>query len=383
MRDSLIILYLANIGSIFLLYLGVWSQDRRPYLRFLMIGWLVYFLSFSGYFVFQWTLGGAEGPYYRVYSELTYYVSSAALYAGVLSLQGRSMAMSAKVIVAAGLAYVVIGRVLLPSESVGAMLPPALVNTGLFWHAAWILFANRGRHGFLYLLSSAGLFGWGASLVLYPLTYTSPAVMDIVYLTAGGFAILVMLDLVVLHYALINEKLTVQTDQIAYLTYHEVMTGLYNRNYLNLKLLHGGGEAMGLPVSLVLFDLDGLKQVNDSLGHKAGDELVVRFASLLRSGLRDNDVALRIGGDEFLLVLPRTDRSGASVILNRIRAQSENGLDNPISFSAGIAVKESREQNLEVLLQEADARMYRQKEDRRGEAHALIHRYIQGEHPLT
>lgn len=377
MRESLIILYLANIGSILLLYVGVWVQDRRPYLRFFIIAWLLYFVSYSGYFLFEWAFGGAEGTAYRTYAEITYYAASVALYVGILRLHDRPVSLPAKSAFVAAILYVVVGRWIFDAGSLAALVPSAAINAVLFWHAAWIAFVDCGKHRLLCTLAGIGLAGWGTSLIIYPTAYATPAIMNAVYAAGGGFGILLMLDLVVLHYALINERLTEQTDRIAYLTYHEVMTGLYNRNYLNLRLLHGGSEAMGLPVSLVLFDLDGLKQVNDSLGHKAGDDLVIRFASLLRSGLRDNDVALRIGGDEFLLVLPRTDAGGASVILERLRLQCENDRHRPISFSAGIAVKDSRGQNLELLLQEADARMYAQKENRRGEAQAVIHRYIE------
>lgn len=370
MRDSLTILYLANIGSIFLLYVGIWVQDRRPHLRYFTLGWLLYFLSYGGYFLLS------DSGAYRVYAEVTYYASSVLLYMGMMRLLDRPISRAAKIAAAACVGLGLLGRLAWQPGDAFALLPAAAINTALFWTAGFHALRVRRKTRVLLLMAAVGLFGWGAGLLVYPFAYSSIEALNAVSLAVGGFALLLMLDLVALHYAVVNEELTKQTDHIAYLTYHEVMTGLFNRNYLNLKLLHGDDGTLSLPVSLVLFDIDGLKQVNDNLGHKAGDELVVQFASLLRSSLRDKDLALRIGGDEFLLVLPRTDGDGATAILNRIRSQAETGLRRPISFSAGIAVKESDGDRLDLLLQDADAQMYAQKERRKRQARTLIEQYI-------
>jgi diguanylate cyclase (GGDEF)-like protein len=120
------------------------------------------------------------------------------------------------------------------------------------------------------------------------------------------------------------------------------------------------------PLSVVFIDLDGLKQANDKRGHKAGDELLRGLASLLKSGLRGQDLVTRYGGDEFVCVLPDTPAEAARAKLTSI--QTEAGRME-IRFSAGVAELE-RPDDVVSLLARADGEMYEAKA-RRGEIRHL------------
>jgi diguanylate cyclase (GGDEF)-like protein len=99
------------------------------------------------------------------------------------------------------------------------------------------------------------------------------------------------------------------------------LTGLANRKAFEeqLSLLTAIARRYGGPMALMLFDVDGLKQVNDSQGHAAGDAALVHFASVLRGAPRESDLAARVGGDEFAVLLPQTDSRGAGVLAERVR----------------------------------------------------------------
>lgn len=113
----------------------------------------------------------------------------------------------------------------------------------------------------------------------------------------------------------------------------------------------------GEPVSLVVCDIDGLKEVNDLRGHAAGDALLIDIVDGWRGVLRGNDVLARLGGDEFAVILPDTSAAGAQIAVDRLRASTEH------AFSAGVATSTSG-MSLDALLAEADAAMYARKRQR-------------------
>jgi len=108
--------------------------------------------------------------------------------------------------------------------------------------------------------------------------------------------------------------------ELVHLADHDALTGLFNRRRFDAELDREVGRThrYGGRGSVLLLDLDGFKQVNDTLGHEAGDELIGRLGPALRLGLRDSDVAARIGGDEFALLLPETEAGGAMVVAQRL-----------------------------------------------------------------
>jgi diguanylate cyclase (GGDEF)-like protein len=140
----------------------------------------------------------------------------------------------------------------------------------------------------------------------------------------------------------------------------DALTGLANRKQLSERVSEG-------QVALVLLDLDLFKQVNDTLGHHVGDQLLVAVARRLVSCVRPHDVVARLGGDEFALVLEGADQAAAEHAAMRAReALSEpfslEGLLVEVSASTGIAVSPDHGDDLEELLKRADVAMYLSKE---------------------
>lgn len=139
-------------------------------------------------------------------------------------------------------------------------------------------------------------------------------------------------------------------------------TMLYNRRAWD-RLLSSEEERCrryGHPASVIVVDLDGLKQVNDMRGHAAGDELIVRAAAALRSAAREIDVVARLGGDEFGLLGVECDRAGAEALVQRVRTALAHA---QINASIGMSVR-SPTGSLMATLAEADRIMYEQKRAR-------------------
>ena len=153
-------------------------------------------------------------------------------------------------------------------------------------------------------------------------------------------------------------------EELKYLAFHDSLTGLYNRAYFEeeLRRLDDGRH---LPVGIIVCDVDGLKAVNDTLGHRAGDRLLADAAGILKGCFRKSDVVARVGGDEFAVVLPRCGVQALERICSKIKeAFAGYNATNPelaVSLSIGFAVKDEPGISLEEVFRRADTSMYREK----------------------
>ena len=159
-------------------------------------------------------------------------------------------------------------------------------------------------------------------------------------------------------------------EQMRYLADHDPLTQLPNRRAFMRELARGLAEAdeAGTPLSVIVLDLDGLKTVNDQHGHATGDDCLIRIGRLLRTELRPDDQAFRIGGDEFAVLLPGASGPAAEQVLGRLIEWLErNGRSSLLRVEAsfGIATRESAEDTADGLLREADEAMYRVKHERK------------------
>ncbi len=156
--------------------------------------------------------------------------------------------------------------------------------------------------------------------------------------------------------------------QIAQLAYYDTLTGLPNR----ARLRHLISEAIqacpaGMHIALAFLDVDNFKDVNDTLGHSAGDELLIELAQRLRAQIQPDDMLGRLGGDEFVIVLPNRDAAEAALVASRITDALVTPLQIgtkqvPMSASIGISIYPDSATDIDTLIQQADAAMYQAKE---------------------
>lgn len=177
-----------------------------------------------------------------------------------------------------------------------------------------------------------------------------------------------------------NRTLRRLVERLEEVASHDALTGLYNRRGLegSLHALFNAAVRYGAELSCMVIDVDGLKAVNDRLGHRAGDELLCAVAETLRCACRKSDVVARIGGDEFVVLLPHTPARAADRLRERIRAGfgavarrvlSVAGTDGSVHVGLSIGVAGTAGagvQDAEGLLEAADRLMYEEKSARRG-----------------
>jgi diguanylate cyclase (GGDEF)-like protein len=167
------------------------------------------------------------------------------------------------------------------------------------------------------------------------------------------------------------DKLQLSREELQHQALHDPLTGLPNRALFMEQLKHALARARrkATPVSVLYLDLDGFKAVNDTLGHEAGDEVLVDVAERLRLALREADMVARLGGDEFGIVLEE-ELQGATVTAQRIVRQFERpwSLSSgyvSVSVSIGVAAR-ADDEGLDELLRQADTAMYAAKASGKG-----------------
>jgi diguanylate cyclase (GGDEF)-like protein len=154
-------------------------------------------------------------------------------------------------------------------------------------------------------------------------------------------------------------KMEVRTEEVFKLAALDALTGLYNRRSgeqrLGAEILRA--ERTGRPLTILLLDLDGLKTMNDKHGHAAGDELIRTFAQCLNKAVRGSDLAVRFGGDEFLVLLPDCKLEEVRYVVSRLSGHKMEfqGVSMAIAFSAGWANHRSGESSGELLKRADDA----------------------------
>ena len=170
-------------------------------------------------------------------------------------------------------------------------------------------------------------------------------------LTLGGDTLLAYCD-----------QMTASLSQIAHT---DSLTGLSNRRYFELRFEEELQRAQRTQreLALILLDVDGLKTLNDSFGHAAGDELLRIVAAVLRGQARGIDVAARLGGDEFALLLPETGHDGARTLTDRLRLglADQRVHERLPQFSAGVAVFPDDGAATASLMEHADTALYQAK----------------------
>ncbi len=168
-------------------------------------------------------------------------------------------------------------------------------------------------------------------------------------------------ELLISHTTAALERIYAQKE-IKYKSFHDELTGMYNRRFFEEEKIRFDTKRQ-LPISLITSDVNGLKIINDSLGHKKGDKLLEKAAKILQNVLRDEDIIARYGGDEFVILLPKTSNQMAHKISGRIQQDCERTEEDelPVSLGVGVATKYDITQNIDDVLTKADNNMLQNK----------------------
>jgi diguanylate cyclase (GGDEF)-like protein len=164
----------------------------------------------------------------------------------------------------------------------------------------------------------------------------------------------------------VHAQLARQNERLAELASVDELTGTKNRRRFreDLDLLFGQAERLGLPLSLIMLDLDHFKEYNDTFGHPAGDEILCRLGAILRSSLRNHDVVARYGGEEFVVLLPATGANEAVEVAERLRTAiaKRPWPRRAVTASLGVGTIGPHTAGASTLVEQADRALYCSKQ---------------------
>jgi len=156
-------------------------------------------------------------------------------------------------------------------------------------------------------------------------------------------------------------------EDLKFASTHDKLTLLYNRAYFEEEInrLNAGRRN---PVSVIMIDVDGLKKVNDTYGHAAGDDLLKRTSKILHQAFRTDDMVARIGGDEFAIVLPETNEETVTASVERLMKCLNESNEADSEFKVGLSIgyaTTSTDNQLSNVIREADQKMYAEKAEKK------------------
>ncbi len=167
-------------------------------------------------------------------------------------------------------------------------------------------------------------------------------------------------------------------EQYVNLSTKDSLTGIFNRVYINqvAKQEFAKADRSGSDISLIYFDIDKFKDINDTFGHDIGDNVLVNFTKIVSSNIRSSDVFARWGGDEFLILLVDTDLSQATIVANKILAavrDGDYGLDIKLTASFGVSIR-ARNEYYSSLFRRTDKALYTAKENGRNQVNVSTYK---------
>ena len=355
-------LLVASLGAAFvllMLYLYIFLSERKLFLGLWFIGWAIIALNYGLDAFFPDVL--RQNRTVLLLSLGSYFYANLVIAWGTLRFLKAKAGMPA--ILGLGIVWLLF-FVLFSALHWPAVQMIEYTSLTVFALAAWVGAAMIGaaqRYGnlarFLGLLNIA----WICNTILFSYILREPKMAP--YAISQVILLLNAIGLVQLFFKEQKDEINRGLAHITNLTLHDELTGLYSKAYFDKKIQEMENKGDGLPISLIVGDMNGLKFVNDIFGHQEGDNWLKRMALIIKEACRPDDIIARWGGDEFAVILPQTDRDTALDIRQKIMdaCKSIQEADILFSISLGAATKADGEADLFQVLKEAEEQMYKTK----------------------
>lgn len=360
---------LALIAYNALLYAGLRERSHLDYAIYLGTFMLLN-IAYTGHgYALLWPDAGELQRYVILVLMLLFGCTGTRFAARFLALHRHAppLARWVRIYCAGGFALM-LAAILADRQDLAALLAFVFALFFVFGMVALGVFAVRQRLDAAWYFLAAVAWGMCGALV------TNLAVWGVLPYNAWTYRALeigllieaTLLALAVTHHVRVQQRARQTAEELARI---DPLTGLFNRR----AFIEQGGQALATaqrsdrPLSLVIIDIDHFKSINDRFGHAVGDQAIQAVARLLQDTCRRGDVVARWGGEEFILLLPETNRSQATFLAERLRQKIEETPlrtgDTAITLTAsmGVAARD-RHPSLDTLVSEADSQLYRAKE---------------------
>ncbi|NLI92753.1 MAG: diguanylate cyclase [Peptococcaceae bacterium] len=360
-NDIIVFATLGAVLVIFVFYLFFFFLDRSPYIAWWTVGWLLYLpVNFLSYLADHFH---DHRVILLLCSGLFFLVNSMCNFIGTKLFVGQKPPLRLFYSLFAITALLFAEQIYRPSFSIHTIILGILVLVGIIrvWAGISLLkISQRGSLlyclGWAYLLCSSNL---GALSFLY-LNGISRVIALFFFECIPLF---IAVGFLMLYVKQTHENITQDKQQIKYFNIHDKLTGTFNRDYFEdvIKQLENNPEKF--PISLIFCDINGLKLVNDTLGHKKGDQVLKKIAALLIDNSRKSDIVVRWGGDEFIVILPCASKHQAYEITSRFREVLNSSPSEPVplSMAIGVATLSEDSNRMDDVFRKAEENMYANK----------------------
>ncbi len=198
---------------------------------------------------------------------------------------------------------------------------------------------------------------------LFPVFVILELSLELHFTILGFFGFGLAFMMILVHYHHQQEAFDVEQRKLFYKSYHDVLTNLYNRAYLEEAYATLIKDKKHLPISIIVADLNKLKIINDKYGHEHGDKMLKSIAKIFTDFTDNQDINVRYGGDEFVVLLPQTTYKETLELAASIERRTRNIRikDIPLDIAIGVATTESLSMSLEALFKQAEEEMYSKK----------------------
>ncbi len=350
------LLLIASLGAIsvlLVLYFYIFMFERRLFLGLWFIGWAVIALNYSLDAFFPDLL--RKNHLILLLSLSSYFCANLLISWGTLIFLKVKTRISLLLCVGVFWLLIFIFFSNRHWSDLQMIKYTSLAVFALFFWIGVAMISSSKRYGNLAVFLGLLNIAWVCNTVIFSFLLKMPQMAP--YIVSQIILFLNAIGLIQLFFKKQKAEIEQGLDR---LTFHDGLTGLYNKIYFDKKMLELAKNDSCLPISLLVGDMNGLKFVNDVFGHQAGDNWLKRMAAIIQQSCRQNDIIARWGGDEFAVILPHADKKTALDIAHKINesCKSNRETDIPLNISLGVATKNDRETDLFKVLKEAEELMY-------------------------